>query len=153
MSDQLESTEEVSVQEWQYQLRVQLEDSAAAAARGNVDTPALTALYRVLKAHNAEMVCQYDAFAGYCEQAERLGQDELPLYKWTKATIENPEKQAKYVKIFTLYVGGEEVYSKESADALELDLEPMVGGPVVEKLSKYDSNPKSNPQVPKKYRT
>ena len=113
----------------------------------------LQALNEVLRAHDAELVCQYDAFAGYCEQAERLGQDDLPLYKWTKATIDNPQKKAKYIKIFTLYVQGEEVYAKESAEALERDLEPMVGGPVIEKLSKYDSNPENNPQVPERYRS
>lgn len=153
VSGQLKSSEEEPVTEWQYQLRIQLADGPASAAREQKDAATLQELYEVLQAHNAELVCQFDAFAGYCEQAERLGQDNLPLYRWTKETIENPQKKAKYIKIFTLYVKGEEVYAKESAEALERDLEPMVGGPVIEKLAKYDSNPENNPQVPERFRS
>ena len=40
----------------------------------------------------------------------------------TKATIEDPAKRTKYLKSFTLYVDGDEVYPNETADALEADL-------------------------------
>ena len=111
----------------------------------------LQPLYELIARYKAELVCQFDAFAGFCKQAELNGNEDLPLYKWTKATIENPEKEAKYVKIFTIYVEGQEVYDQAIAEKLESELKPMVGGPVIEKLSKYDSNPANNPQTPKKY--
>ena len=56
--------------------------------------------------HNASLKCQYDAFAGYCAVAEAQGIDKFPLYQWTKDTIEDPAKKAKYLKAFTLYVDG-----------------------------------------------
>jgi hypothetical protein len=36
----------------------------------------------------------------------------------TKDTIENPAKEAKYLKSFTIYVQGEEVYAKAKAGRL-----------------------------------
>ena len=138
-------------EDWKFQLRIQLEDEMARRARNSEQYQALQPLYDLMTRYDAELVCQYDAFAGYCEQAERNGDHDLPLYKWTKATIENPEKEAKYIKIFTIYVRGEEVYDQAVAEKLESELQPMVGGPVIEKLSKYDSNPANNPQPPKKY--
>jgi hypothetical protein len=58
------------------------------------------------------MKCQFDAFAEYVAEAEKRGTKNYPLYAWTKSTIENPEKRAKYLKSFTLYVDGNEVYAK-----------------------------------------
>ena len=75
-----------------------------------------------------------------------------PLYEWTKATIEDPTKKAKYLKSFTLYVDGNEVYAKEKADALEAELQPLVGGALVTRMSKHDTNPANNPQPPERYR-
>jgi hypothetical protein len=63
-------------------------------------------------------------------------------------TIDDPAKEAKYTKSFTLYVGGEEVYEKAKADPLEAALKPLVGGPIVAKMFKYDTDPAHNPQPP-----
>ncbi len=98
------------------------------------------------------MKCQFDAFADYVAEAEKHGTEGYPLYEWTKATIENPAKKAKYLKSFTLYVDGNEVYAKESADVLESDLQPLVGGEMVTRMSKHDTNPANNPQLPESYR-
>ncbi len=98
------------------------------------------------------MKCQFDAFADYVAEAEKRGPGGYPLYEWTKATIENPTKKAKYLRSFTLYVDGNEVYSKESADVLEADLLPLVGGKMVTRMSKHDTNPANNPQPPERYR-
>jgi hypothetical protein len=98
------------------------------------------------------MKCQYDAFADYVAEAEKQGTEGYPLYAWTKATIENPEKRAKYLKSFTLYVDGKAVYAKPLADALEAELKPLVGGKVITRLWKHDTNPANNPQVPSEYR-
>ena len=133
----------------QYQLRVVLEDAAAREARAGNDDPALGA---ILARHGAALVCQYDAFAGYCAEAERNGIEGHPLYAWTKATIEDPAKKAKYVKSFALHVAGEEVYDGDRADALEADLRPLVGGAVVKTLARHDTDPANSPQMPERYR-
>ncbi len=98
------------------------------------------------------MKSQFDAFAGYVAEAEKHGTENYPLYDWTKATIEDPAKKAKYTKSFTLYVDGKEVYAKEKADALESDLQPLASGKLVTRISKHDTNPANNPQPPARYR-
>jgi hypothetical protein len=134
--------------QWQYQIRIYLADEFAEWARHNPGDPALKSLTDILAKHKAVMNCQFDAFAEYCAEAEKHRAENYPLYKWTKATIENPEKKAKYTKSFTLYVDGREVYEKELADALEADLQPLVGGALITRLSKHDTNPANNPQPP-----
>ena len=135
-----------------YQLRVVLEDAAAESARARTGHPALGPLGGVLARHDAALVCQYDAFAGYCAEAERNGIDGYPLYAWTRATIEDPAKKAKYLRSFSLHVGGAEVYDGDRADALEQDLRPLVGGAVVKSLARHDTDPANNPQMPERYR-
>lgn len=138
--------------DWRYQLRLQITDEYAEPLRDGKLLDALRPLQEILESHEATVVCQYDAFADFCARSERDGDQDLPLYKWTVATIRNPDKKAKYTKIFTIYVRGEEVYEQSFAEALEQELQPLVGGSVVKDLAKYDSNPTNNPQVPKKYR-
>ena len=116
------------------------------------DHPGLRSLRRILAAHDAELICQYDAFAGYCAEAEARGVEHYPLYAWTKAVIDDPAKKAKYLKSFSIRVGGAEVYARESADALEAALTPLVGAGVVKRLAKHDTDPANNPQMPAKYR-
>jgi hypothetical protein len=137
---------------WQYQLRIDLSDEAAEAARRDPQDPALAPLPEILRRHDAAMKSQYDAFAGYVAEAEERGVERYPLYAWTKATIENPVKQAKYLKSFTLYVGGAEVYAKDRADALEAKLQPLVGAGLITRLARHDTNPANNPQMPARYR-
>ena len=138
--------------QWQYQVRVYLGDEFAEVARRDPDDPAIKPLADVLGRHRAAMKCQFDAFAGYVAEAERRGTENYPLYAWTKATIEDPAKKAKYIKSFTLYVDGNEVYAKQQADALEADLQPLVGGGLITRMSKHDTNPANNPQPPARYR-
>jgi hypothetical protein len=138
--------------QWEYQLRIDLGDEPAEAARRDPADPAIKPLAEILARHHATMKCQFDAFADYVAEAEKRGTETYPLYAWTKATIENPEKRAKYLKSFTLYVDGNEVYAKPLADALESDLQPLVGGKLITRLSKYDTNPANNPQAPAQYR-
>ncbi|MBO0733288.1 MAG: hypothetical protein J2P49_03025 [Methylocapsa sp.] len=134
--------------EWQYQIRIFLSGRFAEIARADPANAALKPLTEILSKHDAALKCQYDAFADYCAEAERHGTKDNPLYAWTKATIENPAKKEKYLKSFTLYVDGHEVYAKELADALEEDLKPLVGGALIERISKHDTNPANNPQPP-----
>lgn len=138
--------------QWQYQLRIDLADELAALARRDPQSPKLAPLPEILGKHHATLQCQLDAFADYVAAAERHGPENYPLHAWTKATIENPAKQAKYQKSFTLHIDGQEVYAGDQADALERDLQPLVGGPLVTRLARHDTNPANNPQPPKRYR-
>ena len=138
--------------QWQYQVRVNLSDAFADLARRDPGDPALAPLPEILRKHRATLKCQFDAFADYVAEAERNGTEGYPLHAWTKATIEDPVKKAKYLKSFTLYVEGQEVYAKDRADPLEADLEPLVGGALVTRLTKHDTNPANNPQPPERYR-
>ena len=138
---------------WQYQIRIYLDDALAEVARqDDPDNPTIKQLADVLTRHRATMKCQFDAFADYVAEAEKRGPENYPLYQWTKATIDNPEKKAKYLKSFTLYIDGDEVYAKGLADALERDLQPLVDGKRITRLSKHDTNPANNPQPPARHR-
>lgn len=147
-----EKTSGAAAGEWQYQLRIDLADEVARAARTRESHPDLEPLTGILDRHNAALQCQYDAFAAYCAEAERQGVEKYPLYAWTRATIEDPAKKAKYVTSFTIYVDGDEVYGKDRADALEAELSPLVGGEAITAMAKHDTNPANNPQPPKRYR-
>ena len=138
--------------EWRYQLRIYLPDELIEGARNEPDNPALKPLADILARHHATMVCQFDAFASYVAEAERQGVDGYSLYAWTKATIEDPAKKAKHLKSFALHVNDREAYPKAEADALEADLQPLVGGPLIERVSKHDTNPAHNPQPPERFR-
>jgi hypothetical protein len=139
-------------EQWQYQIRIYLDDALAAVARQHPDNPAIKQLADVLNRHRATMKCQFDAFADYVAEAEKRGPENYSLYRWTKATIENPEKKAKYLKSFTLYIDGDEVYPKALADTLEGDLRPLLDTGLIARLSKHDTNPANNPQPPAHYR-
>src|SRR4051794_17802355 len=138
--------------EWKYQVRISLPEELAEVARNAPDNPALAPFADILARHHATMLCQFDAFAGYVAEAEKQGVEGYPLYAWTKATIEDPAKKAKHLRSFTLYVKGQEVYPKAEADALEADLQQLVGGSLIERLSKHDTNPAHNPQPPERFR-
>jgi hypothetical protein len=137
---------------WEYQIRIYLGDELAEAARRDPADPALKPLTDILTRHRAAMKSQFDAFADYVAEAEKHGTEQYPLYEWTKATIENPEKKAKYIKSFTLYVDSREVYPRESADALEADLQPLIRDGLIARISKHDTNPANNPQPPARFR-
>jgi hypothetical protein len=138
--------------EWQHQIRIYLNDDFIDAARSDSGNAALKPLAEVLRKHDATIHNQFDAFAGYVAEAEQRGVAEYPLYKWTKVTIEDPEKKAKHLKIFSVHINGEGVYPRAAAEALEADLRPLVGGAVVNRLTAHDSNPANNPQVPEHLR-
>jgi hypothetical protein len=147
-----EKEEPTMSDQWQYQIRVHIEDKFAEIARSDSRHPAIKPLTEILSRHAATMKCQFDAFAEYVAEAEKHGAKEYPLYEWTKATIENPAKKEKYIKSFTIYVDGNAVYPKVAADALEADLAPLVGGPLIKQMSKHDTNPANNPQPPARFR-
>ncbi len=132
--------------------RIYLPLELAEVARSKPESPELRPVAAVLERHDATMRCQFDAFAGYVAEAEKEGTASYPLYEWTKATIKDPEKKVKHLKAFAIQVGGNEVYAKDQADALEAALQPLVGGRLIERMTRHDTNPANNPQVPKQYR-
>jgi len=137
--------------QWRYQVRFDVRDTAAAESiRRNFRDPTLALLFDILTAHRAAPKCQFDAFAEYVAAAEENGVENYPLYRWTKATIEDSAKKEKYLKSFTLYVDDREVYAKEIADALEADLQPLARSGLINRISKFDTNPANNPQPPKR---
>ncbi|HTH60534.1 MAG TPA: hypothetical protein VL689_10325 [Paraburkholderia sp.] len=135
--------------EWLYQVRLTASDTLARALRGDGAASAHLPLHAALRRHGATLVCQFDAFAGYVREAEQNGPDAYPLYQWTRATIDNPDKKARYLRSFTVYVDGEQVYSRDIADALETDLRALVEPDGIVAVSKFDTNPANSPQPPK----
>ncbi len=139
--------------EWRHQLRIYLQDELADVARTNLEAPVLRPLTGILKEHRATLVSQLDAFQDYVAEAEKGGPENFPLYRWTKATIEDPAKRLKHKRAFALRVSGEEVYARETADALEAALRPLVGGGLVARMSRHDTNPANNLAVPAEHRS
>lgn len=137
--------------QWQYQIRIDLDDRVSDLVRLDPENEAIKPLKEILSKHQAMMTCQLDAFTSYVAETEANGDKDDPLYRWTKATIEDPAKIEKYRKSFTLYVDGDAVYPKEKADALETDLQPLVSGGLVTRMSKHDTNPANNPHPPARY--
>jgi hypothetical protein len=138
--------------QWQYQLRIYLADDLAEVARHDSAAPALGPLRHVLEKHSTIMKSQLDAFIDDVAEAEAHGIEGYPLYAWTKATIEDPVKRAKHLRSFALHIKGEAVYPKQEADALEADLQLVVDGTSLLRISRHDTNPANNPQVPERYR-
>ena len=138
--------------QWQYQLRIYLPEEFVDVARTDPSNLALAPLPDILAKHSATIRCQFDAFASYVAEAEKHGTEDCPLYAWTKATIEDPAKKAKHLRSFAMHVNGREVYDKKEADALEAELQPLLGRGLITRISKHDTNPASNPQMPEQYR-
>jgi hypothetical protein len=134
---------------WLFQIRITVSPEAAATLRADPHCMP-PALRDVLRRHDASLTCQFDAFSDYVIEAERLGPEKYSLYQWTKETIENPEKKARYLQSFTVYVDGEEVYPREIANLLQAELSALTGAAGIERVVKIDSNPANNPQPPKR---
>jgi hypothetical protein len=52
-------------EQWQYQLRVYLNDDMADVARSDRNNPALQSLTNILNKHHATLMSQFDAFENY----------------------------------------------------------------------------------------
>ncbi|MGI3777414.1 MAG: hypothetical protein ACRYGC_08975 [Janthinobacterium lividum] len=138
--------------QWQHQVRVYLGEETAALLRAEPGAAVLAPLQGVLERHRAAMVSQFDAFDAYVAEAEREGPEGFALYRWTKATLDDPVKRAAHATTFALHVGGETLYSREAADGVEADLRGLVGGGVVERVSRHDTNPANNMAIPAEFR-
>ena len=59
-------------------------------------------------------------------------------------------KKKKYLKSFTVYIEQSQLYEKVKADKIESEIK-LLNIKKILKINKYNSDPKSNPQPPKKY--
>ncbi len=135
---------------WLYQIRIELDEASAYLARCDAGNVALKPLTDILERHRATIVCQFDAFADFVADAMSRGAVDDPLFKWTKDTIDDPAKQQRYRRTFAVHVDGEVIYSKEKADALEAELQSIVGDQQVTRVTTIDTNPATTPLPPKR---
>ena len=133
-----------------YQLRIDLEEKTAKEFNTTKSIQSCKKLLNILEEEKANLICQYEAFSLFVKECEEKNLTSTPLYKWTKDTIQNSSKKIKYMKSFTIYIENEQLYSKDIADRLEKKIISLNCSCIL-KVSKYDSNPKNNPQPPKKY--
>jgi hypothetical protein len=142
------NSEDQMADAWQFQVRISVSAKLAAILRGDLAATLHPALRDVLGRHHASLKCQLDAFADYVSKAEEQGPEKYPLYQWTRETIGVPEKKAKYLRSFTVYVEGRDVYQRETADLLQSELSALAGDAGLESVVKFDTNPANNPQPP-----
>ena len=135
--------------DWLYQVRIRVSENLSESLRSGNHTDLAQKLDKISNDHGMSLVCTYDAFKGYCDEAEENGIHEYALYEWTKSTIENPEKKAKHLKSFAFYRGFEQIYEKELALSLEENLEKLGISEELLEIRVIDSNPANNPQPPK----
>ncbi len=108
-------------------------------------------LNSLLEVHDASLICQYDAFVNFINECESKDETVNPLYKWTKETIENENKKIKYKNIYSVLINKQQVYKEEIADSIINKIEEL-NIISVESIDKFDTQPKNNPQPPKKFR-
>ena len=134
---------------WLYQIRIKVSKKLSEDLRGANDLELSKEILEIATDNNTQLVCTFDAFSDYCEEAERVGIEEYELYHWTKSTIDNPEKKAKHLRSFAFYEGKNQVYSKELACMIEQRLKGLESDNDIVEINLIDSNPKNNPQPPK----
>ena len=133
-----------------YQVRLDVTEDIAEEVRNKNYYKLNEYIDAILLKVDAELICQFDAFNNFVIECEKENNTDNALYKWTKDTIENSLKKTKYLKSFTIYVNGEQLYEKKTADYLESEIKKLDEKRIL-KVSKYNSDPKNNPQPPKKY--
>jgi hypothetical protein len=131
-----------------YQIRFELDDLDAKTIYSDTPSEQNQYLIAILKTYNAEFISVYDAFAGYCQEAEMKGIENYPLYNWTNSVLNEPEKVKKHKKNFTVHVEGDELYDKDVANAIYQKLKSV---DICKKVTIHDTDPKNNPQMPKQY--
>ena len=114
--------------DWLYQIRIKVSEKLSEDLRGVNDLGLSKEINKIASENNSRLVCTFDAFAEYCEEAEREGIEHYELYHWTRSTIDNPEKKAKHLKSFAFYEGDNQIYSKELARSIERRLKDLDSG-------------------------
>ena len=136
--------------EWLYQIRIKVSEQLSKDLRSVNSSSLAKEINKIASDNGSKLVCTFDAFAEYCEEAEREGIENYELYHWTKSTIEDPEKKAKHLKSFAFYEGDNQVYSKDLAYSIQQRLKDLDSGNDIVEINMIDSNPANNPQPPKR---
>ena len=136
--------------DWLYQIRIKVSEKLSEDLRSINNLELSKEINKIASENNSRLVCTFDAFAEYCEEAEREGIEQYELYQWTKSTIDNPEKKAKHLKSFAFYEGDNQVYKKELAYSIQQRLKDLNSGDDIVEINMIDSNPANNPQPPKR---
>ena len=133
---------------WLYQVRLKLSQGLSDDLRKNQHSTRADELRKIASSHNMTLVCTFDAFQEYCNEAEQNGIQSYPLYEWTKAVIKDPIKQQKHTKSFAFYLGIEQVYEKNIAAAIQQEIEAIKENKDILEVKLIDTNPAKNPQPP-----
>ena len=133
---------------WLYQVRLKLSQGLSDDLRKNQPSIRADELRKIASSHNMNLVCTFDAFQEYCNEAEQNGIQSYPLYEWTKAVIKDPVKQQKHTKSFAFYLGIEQVYEKNIAAAIQQEIEAIKENKDILEVTLIDTNPAKNPQPP-----
>ena len=133
-----------------YQVRIDVSKKLSLELKNKEYSEKLKVLINNLKLQNAILVCQYDAFINFLKECEGNNQQNSVLYKWTKDTVEDKSKEEKYKKSFTVYVKNEQLYDKNIANLIVNEIKKVSIDDIIN-IRTIDSNPKNNPQPPKKY--
>ena len=136
--------------DWLYQIRIKVSEKLSKDLRNVNGSKLAEEINKIASDNGSKLVCTFDAFAEYCEEAEREGIEHYELYQWTKSTIDNPEKKAKHLKSFAFYEGDNQVYRKELAYSIQQCLKDLDSGNDIVEINMIDSNPANNPQPPKR---
>ena len=136
--------------EWLYQVRIKLNQSFADDLRSDSNLDLSKKINKIARNHRTRPVCTLDGFLDYVEEAEKNDIKEYPLYDWTKSVVDDPQKKIKHSKSFAFYFGDEQIYEKQRAQSLYNDLLELNDENKIEEIKIIDSNPRNNPQPPKK---
>ena len=136
--------------EWLYQVRITLNQSFADDLRSGRNLDLSKEINKIAKNHKTRPVCTLDGFLDYVKEAEKNDIEEYPLYHWTKSVVDDPQKKIKHSKSFAFYFGDEQIYEKQRAQSLYNDLLELNDENKIEEIKIIDSNPRNNPQPPKK---
>ena len=96
-----------------YQVRLDVTEDVAQEVRNKNYHKLNENIDAILLKVDAELICQFDAFNNFVIECEEENNTSNALYKWTKDTIENKVKKKKYLKSFTVYVEGAQLYEKK----------------------------------------
>ena len=132
------------------QLRIKTDAGLSADLRADSDSKPALEIRATLAPFDAKLACVFEEFCGYCAEAEKNGIENYPLYHWTKSVIDDPKKQEKHSRSFTIYMGGAAVYPVAGAQDLMAALGEIADGKNI-LVQMVDTDPSKNPQPPAKF--
>ena len=134
-------------QEWDYQIRLDLSDEGAELARTDRSNAAIRPLFEILASTTPPCTINSTLSPIMSPRRRETASSNYPLYKWTKATIENPEKKAKYIALLLALCRRRGSLSQGRGGRARGRAGAAGRRRLVTKLAKYDSNPANNPQA------